>query len=240
MTDQRDAAAVRVFPPAVPAVTILMGLALQRLWPLKADLGMNRSTRHWVGGLIIAGAFFGLGGWSVILFRKSGQNENPWKPTPQIVERGPFRITRNPMYLQMIVICIGVAVILANAWILLLIPLAGGAAAPGNPPRGGVSGAEVRGHVSGLQESSSAVALECGADLRLQTRATAAVQAPTSVGVCATDHRHRGRGGSASCCGSTARCGPYLFGSATRRWKRRGCRRAPASPSALPHSTRRP
>ena len=122
MPDQRDAAAVRVFPPAVPALTILLGVALQRLWPIQAAPGVDPSIRYWVGGLMIAGAFFGLGLWSVILFRRSGQNENPWKPTPQIVERGPFRITRNPMYLQMIIICIGVAVILANAWILLLVP----------------------------------------------------------------------------------------------------------------------
>jgi protein-S-isoprenylcysteine O-methyltransferase Ste14 len=86
---------------------------------------VDPSVRYWIGGLIVAGAFFGLGLWSVILFRRSGQNENPWKPTPQIVERGPFRITRNPMYLQMIIICIGVAVILANAWILLLVPVGG-------------------------------------------------------------------------------------------------------------------
>ena len=125
MTDQKDAAAVRVFPPAVPALTILLGVALQRLWPIYVDLDVNRSTRHWTGGLIVAAAFFGLGAWSVLLFRRSGQNENPWKPTPEIVERGPFRFTRNPMYLQMILICIGVAVMLANAWILLLVPLAG-------------------------------------------------------------------------------------------------------------------
>ena len=125
MTKQRDAAAVRTFPPAVPALTILLGVALQRVWPIQTDLPVDSSTRHWVGGLIVARAFFGLGLSSVILFRRSGQDENPWKPTPQIVERGPFRITRNPMYLQMIIICIGVAVILANAWILLLTPLAG-------------------------------------------------------------------------------------------------------------------
>ena len=57
------------------------------------------------------------------MFRKTGQNENPWKPTPEIVERGPFTITRNPMYLQMIVVCIGVAVTLMNVWILLLTPI---------------------------------------------------------------------------------------------------------------------
>jgi protein-S-isoprenylcysteine O-methyltransferase Ste14 len=125
MNDERDAAAVRVFPPAVPVLTILLGVALQRVWPIQVDLGIAPAARYWVGGLIVGGAILGLGLWSVVLFRRSGQDENPWKPTPQIVERGPFRITRNPMYLQMIIVCIGMAVMLANAWILLLTPLGG-------------------------------------------------------------------------------------------------------------------
>jgi Phospholipid methyltransferase len=43
--------------------------------------------------------------------------------TTEIVEGGPFRISRNPMYLQMVLICIGVAVMLMNVWILLLVPV---------------------------------------------------------------------------------------------------------------------
>ena len=120
MSDERDAAAVRVFPPAVPALTILFGILLNRIWPLPLSIGLGRGARQWLGGLIVTAAFLGLGLWSVVLFRRSGQNENPWKPTPQIVDRGPFRITRNPMYLQMVLICIGVAVILSNAWVLVL------------------------------------------------------------------------------------------------------------------------
>lgn len=125
MNEQRDAAAVRVFPPAVPLLTILLGVGLNHVWPV--DLGFELPTpgRYWIGGLIVAGAFFGLGMWSVLLFRRSGQNENPWKPTPQIVERGPFRVTRNPMYLQMVLICVGVAGILGNVWVLVLTPLGG-------------------------------------------------------------------------------------------------------------------
>jgi protein-S-isoprenylcysteine O-methyltransferase Ste14 len=64
-----------------------------------------------------------LGGWSVALMRRSGQSENPWKPTTEIIERGPYRFTRNPMYLQMVVACVGVAVALGNVWILLLAPV---------------------------------------------------------------------------------------------------------------------
>jgi protein-S-isoprenylcysteine O-methyltransferase Ste14 len=55
--------------------------------------------------------------------RRSGQSENPWKPTTSIIERGPFRITRNPMYLQMVLVCIGVAIALMNIWLFMLTPL---------------------------------------------------------------------------------------------------------------------
>lgn len=116
----RDAAAVRVFPPAIPLVAILLGFGLQRLWPIHPELQVSEVVRHWTGGLIFVGAVLLLGAWSVALMRRSGQSVNPTKPTTQIIERGPYRFTRNPMYLQMVVACIGVAVAFANVWILLL------------------------------------------------------------------------------------------------------------------------
>ena len=58
----------------------------------------------------------------MLIMRRTGQTENPWKPTTEIVETGPFRITRNPMYLQMVLVCIGMFVLLSNFWILLLTP----------------------------------------------------------------------------------------------------------------------
>lgn len=73
----------------------------------------------------MAGAVLGLGWRSVIQLRRTGQSENPWKPTTEIVDRGPFRFTRNPMYLQMVLGCIGFAIILGNPWILPLTPLCG-------------------------------------------------------------------------------------------------------------------
>jgi protein-S-isoprenylcysteine O-methyltransferase Ste14 len=120
-----DAAAVRVFPPAIPLVMILTGVGLQYLWPIDIGVQIPTPLRYWVGGLIVAGAIVLLGGWSVLLMRRSGQSENPWKPTTQIIDRGPYRFTRNPMYLQMVVVCLGFAVLLANVWILILTPVCG-------------------------------------------------------------------------------------------------------------------
>ena len=121
--EKQDTAKVRIFPPGVPLVTILLGVGLQWLWPLDLGFVIPAQVRYWVGGLIIAAAFFGLGVWSVLLFKKGGQSPNPWKKTPSIENRGPYRITRNPMYLQMVLICIGLAILLMNWWILIFTPL---------------------------------------------------------------------------------------------------------------------
>jgi protein-S-isoprenylcysteine O-methyltransferase Ste14 len=122
MSSQHDAAAVRIFPPLVPLATILTGIGLNHLWPLDPGVTINAPERFWVGGLVIAFSVLGLGLWSVLIMRRTGQSENPWKPTTQVVESGPFRFTRNPMYLQMVIVCIGMFVLLSNFWILLLTP----------------------------------------------------------------------------------------------------------------------
>ncbi len=119
-----DAAAVRVFPPGIPLAAILLGVGLNWLWPIHLGFSFPSPERYWLGGAIVAGAILVLGLWPVVLFRQGGQSENPWKPTPHIEERGPFRVTRNPMYLQMVLVCIGFSVVLMNWWILVLTPVA--------------------------------------------------------------------------------------------------------------------
>ncbi|HEU4828103.1 MAG TPA: isoprenylcysteine carboxylmethyltransferase family protein [Gemmatimonadales bacterium] len=120
----RDAARVRVLPPGVPLITILLGQVLQRFWPIAPSLELAPLVRYGVGGSVVLGAVLGIGFRAVRTMRRTGQDENPWKPTPSLIETGPYRFTRNPMYLQLVIICIGFAIILQNAWILLLTPLA--------------------------------------------------------------------------------------------------------------------
>ena len=123
MEQDNDAARVRFFPPGIPILTVLIGFILDQVWPIFEKHTVSTPFRYYLGGTIIFGAVLLLGLWSVLLFRKGGQSENPWKPTPHIEERGPFKITRNPMYLQMVLICIGVSIAFANMWILLLTPI---------------------------------------------------------------------------------------------------------------------
>jgi protein-S-isoprenylcysteine O-methyltransferase Ste14 len=117
---ERDAAAVRIFPPAVPLVVILLGIGLDGLVPIRLPVELPAPARYWVGGVIAGGAILLLGAWSIVLLRRSGQSENPWSPTTSIVDRGPYRISRNPLYVQMLLVCLGIAVALRNVWIVAL------------------------------------------------------------------------------------------------------------------------
>lgn len=123
MRSEKDGAAVRFPPPLLPLATILAGVAVDRLWPLGAESELPVPGRYWIGGILVAASLLVLGLWPVIMFRRSGQSEIPWRPTPVVLESGPYRFTRNPMYLQMLLVCAGVAIILSNYWILLLTPL---------------------------------------------------------------------------------------------------------------------
>ena len=123
MPEPKDAAAVRIFPPAVPLATILLGIALNRIAPIDLGFDVAAPLRIALGGAIVVGAILCLGAWPVALMRRSGQSENPWKPTTRILERGPYRFTRNPIYLQMVLASFGFGVMLANVWIFLLTPI---------------------------------------------------------------------------------------------------------------------
>jgi protein-S-isoprenylcysteine O-methyltransferase Ste14 len=118
-----DRASVRIFPPAAPLATIAAGVILDRLVPLGPDLGVSVRV---LGAVLVVGAIGVLGAWSAFLIRRSGQSENPWKPTTGVIQTGPFRVTRNPMYLQMVLGCVGFGLALSNMWILLLTPVCAG------------------------------------------------------------------------------------------------------------------
>src|SRR5262249_6758965 len=62
--------------------------------------------------------------WDVTITR-AGSNVPTNRPTTTIVDRGPYRFTRNPIYLAMVLALIGPAIALNSLWLLLtLVPFA--------------------------------------------------------------------------------------------------------------------
>ena len=62
--------------------------------------------------------------WAFILFRREGTEIDPTSPTNRkLVITGPYRLTRNPMYLGLVLFTLGIA-IWVGAWPMFLAPIA--------------------------------------------------------------------------------------------------------------------
>jgi protein-S-isoprenylcysteine O-methyltransferase Ste14 len=124
-SENEHAAAVKFPPPILPIVTIVAGHILGRFLPIFAESVLPTPERFWIGGLVAVAAVLVLIVWPARQFQQSGQDPKPWTPTPEIVVAGAYRFTRNPMYLGMLVFCIGFAIILSDVWIVILTPVCG-------------------------------------------------------------------------------------------------------------------
>jgi protein-S-isoprenylcysteine O-methyltransferase Ste14 len=114
-----DHAGVRVPPPLIYLAVFLVALGLQRVLPLPA---IPKMIGFRAGPTIIA-AGNAFAAWSVGLFRRAGTSLIPIKPTTALVINGPYHFTRNPMYLSLLTVYVGAALMMRTLWALLLIPL---------------------------------------------------------------------------------------------------------------------
>ncbi len=107
-----------VRPPAVFGV-MLGTLLLPRLFSLPSPL--PKQARAAGIPLMLLGIL--LGGSAVMVQRRAGTTPNPNHPTTALVQNGPYRFTRNPIYLGMVALYAGLAILLNEVWNLLLLPV---------------------------------------------------------------------------------------------------------------------
>jgi len=76
-----------------------------------------------LGAALVAVAFI-TPVWALMLFRREDTEIEPTSPTNRkLVTGGPYRFTRNPMYLGLVVLAVGIAV-WVGTWPLVIAPLA--------------------------------------------------------------------------------------------------------------------
>lgn len=62
--------------------------------------------------------------WAIVLFRREGTEVEPTSPTNRkLITSGPYRFTRNPMYLGLVILTLGIA-IWVGAWPMFGAPIA--------------------------------------------------------------------------------------------------------------------
>jgi protein-S-isoprenylcysteine O-methyltransferase Ste14 len=108
-------------PPIIFLLAILFGIALNCLWPLP----FRPSLLWWLGPWFT--------GCAVLLFllsfrefRAAGTSVRGTERTTAIVRTGPYRFSRNPIYVSFVLLVLGLSVWLNNLWLLgTLVPAVG-------------------------------------------------------------------------------------------------------------------
>jgi protein-S-isoprenylcysteine O-methyltransferase Ste14 len=100
-------------PPIIYLAAILVGLALHFAWPIRFVPGVARPF-----GALIAVFAVTLFIWSIRTFRLAGTPVPGNRPTTTIVKTGPYRFSRNPIYLAFSLFQTGIALTVNEAWFL--------------------------------------------------------------------------------------------------------------------------
>jgi protein-S-isoprenylcysteine O-methyltransferase Ste14 len=116
-----DSAKITFPPPLIYLGTLALGVLADRLlgfsWPLAIELRIGALAVLVLAGLALLVA-------AANHFVLAGTEVKPWKTSSAIVGQGVYRFTRNPMYLGMALIYLGLALGLASIAALALLPVA--------------------------------------------------------------------------------------------------------------------
>ena len=119
-TPHQDAPRVRFPPPLAFLGALLVGWALDR-WGTGWILPLHGFPRWLLGGMVLtAGIAFVAP--ALLSFRRARENPEPWTPSKQLIVKGLYRYTRNPMYLGMSTAYLGLAILLQTITALIFLP----------------------------------------------------------------------------------------------------------------------
>jgi protein-S-isoprenylcysteine O-methyltransferase Ste14 len=107
--------------PWVYVLGFLLGVGLQMLVPVRVHSPVAVTALGVCGGIVfLLGA--ALAGWSWWLFKRAGTTAVPGEAPQALVTAGPYRLTRNPMYVGLAVAYVGDAVAIPEFWALVFLP----------------------------------------------------------------------------------------------------------------------
>ena len=119
---ERDNPGLPHLPPTYPVLFLLAAVILDFLVPLRILPAPTLASLQALVdvGFVVAG--FGLDIWAYRVMRAAGTHAEPFKPTMTIVAHGPFRFTRNPMYVGFVMSFLGLSLAFALEWGFIALP----------------------------------------------------------------------------------------------------------------------
>jgi protein-S-isoprenylcysteine O-methyltransferase Ste14 len=120
MANEQDSPGILVPPPLIYLLPLASGLLLDR----KAHITfLPRGVARILGWPLVGGGV-ALSGWAFRTLWIAETTLRPDKPVSKLIQEGPFRYSRNPIYLSDAMIYAGIAVLRNSLWSILLLPVA--------------------------------------------------------------------------------------------------------------------
>jgi protein-S-isoprenylcysteine O-methyltransferase Ste14 len=123
MTANPRGPGVRLPPPFIFAAAYLVSWWLDRRLTFEID-GAGAGFRQTLIGMAGLAAGLGLMGWGLVTFIYARTPVVPTRPARQLVRWGPYRYSRNPMYVGITAAYVGLALVTNMAWPLVFLPVA--------------------------------------------------------------------------------------------------------------------
>jgi protein-S-isoprenylcysteine O-methyltransferase Ste14 len=108
-------------PPALFFVLLIAGAAIDTLHPLRFlsdEIGLRLLVSLPLFVLAVA-----IGIWAFWSFRRSRTSPDFGSVVSALVQRGPYRFSRNPLYVALVLVLAGLACVLNNGWLAIATPL---------------------------------------------------------------------------------------------------------------------
>jgi protein-S-isoprenylcysteine O-methyltransferase Ste14 len=113
---------VRIPPPLFYLLSLLSGFILQRFVPIPIVRGAEGARTLRIIGWVVIVLSLLLFAWAVSTFKRLRTAVIPVHPATLLVEEGPYKFTRNPMYLGMTILYVGITLAGNTVWPLLFLP----------------------------------------------------------------------------------------------------------------------
>jgi len=107
-------------PPLLFLGGLFLGIGLRFIHPL--SLGLSLPARLVLGALLLLLVVLH-GGWGLLTFRRMGTTPEPNGVASALLTSGPFRWTRNPLYLGLAILMLCFGVLLDSVWVLGMAPV---------------------------------------------------------------------------------------------------------------------
>lgn len=108
-------------PPLLFFIALGIGVGLGYLRP--APFAILADPVRWALAALLAGVSLGFGAGGLLTLRRRKTSPEFARAVAVLVQEGPFRLTRNPLYVALCALLAFFAALLDNLWVLLLLPV---------------------------------------------------------------------------------------------------------------------